>query len=138
MKVEFALLADAATMELDGTFAFVNGGLNVITGKDFPVQKPVLVAIARLHYDEAEYNINHTFKGEIVDRKGKRIFPLLEDKFLAGPHPRHPDRGNWITICINTVGAEFPTPGDYAVRLTVDGKHVGDIAFEVVREEGPK
>jgi hypothetical protein len=138
MKVEFAFLADAATLQPDGLFAVVGGGFDVITGKDFPLQKPVMVVVARINYGPDEYGPNHAVAAEIVDHKGKRIFPVLDSAFTAVPHPRYPDRGNWITVCLNAVGADFPAPGDYAVRLSVDGKHLGDLAFEVVREEVPK
>jgi hypothetical protein len=138
MKLEFAFLADAATMQPDGTFAVVAGGFDCFRAKEFPSPKPVVVFIARLLFDPEECSKQHAFVGEILDHERKLIFPALGGDFIAPPHPRHPERGNWMSLCLTFQGVVFPVPGDYCFRLSVDGRPVGHVIIEAAVEKETK
>jgi hypothetical protein len=138
MRLKFAFLADAATMQDDGTFAVIAGGFEVLRAEEFPVQKPVMVLIARLAFESEECNTKHTYTCEFLDPNGGTIFPTFVGEFSPPSHPRHPERENTMTLCLNAAGATFSAPGDYAIRLSIDGKSVVDVPIEVISEEVPK
>jgi hypothetical protein len=136
MRLEFAFLADAATMQDDGTFAVVAGGFEVFVAEEFPAQKPIIVLIARLVFEPKECNTKHTYTCEFLDPNGGVVFPAFAGEFSPPSHPRHPERGNTMTLCLNAAGAIFSAPGDYAVRLSIDGKPVVDVPIEAVSKGG--
>jgi Family of unknown function (DUF6941) len=135
MKLEFAFLADAATMLPDGNFDVIKGGFDVVTATNFPATRQVVVLIARLSIDAAESGKQYEFSGEIFDLQGRSIFPALQGKFTPAPHPRQVNRANWMTICLTCQGVVFPTPGDYVFRLSVNGLAVAEVMIEVVQEK---
>ncbi len=138
MKLEFAFLADAANMLEHGTFDVIAGGFDVVTGSEFPATKHTLVLIARLRCDPEECDKQHEFAGEIVDHEGKSIFSTLRGTFTPPPHPRHSERTNWMSMCLECHGVTFPAPGDYFFRLYVGDKLVGDVTIEAVLERESK
>lgn len=137
MKLEFAFLADAATVLEKGVFDVIGGGFDVVTGMSFPATKYAMVLIGRVLFDAAECGKEYEFSGEIVDAGGKAIFPKMRGALVPPQHPRDPKRSNWMTVCLNCQGVIFPTPGDYFFRLSIGDVVVGQVIIEAVVEENP-
>src|SRR5260370_2090278 len=107
MKLEFAFLADAATMLEKGLFDVIGGGFDVVTGHTFQVTKYAMVLIGRILFEPKECGKSYEFTGEIVDQDGKGIFQKMCVTFEAPVHPRNPGRPNWMTLCLNCQGVTF-------------------------------
>ncbi len=137
MKLEFAFLADAATILNDGLFDVIGGGFDVVLGKAFPATKHAMVLIGRIQFSPEECGKEFELLGEIVDHDGNGIFPELRGTVTARPHPRNPKRTNWMTVCLNCQAVTFPVPGEYFFRLSVDKQFLGQVGIEVVAEENP-
>jgi hypothetical protein len=138
VKLAFAFLADAATMLPNGTFDVIAGGFDMILGKTFPATKSAMVFIARVLFEPQECGREHQFVGNIVNSEGQPIFPQFLITGTPPPHSRHPGRDNSFSVCFSAERVDFPTPGEYFFRLTIDGNPLGDVMIEVVSEEQPK
>jgi hypothetical protein len=134
MRLEFAFLADAATVRDQGIFDAVGGGFDVVTGKVFPATKYAMALIARFQFAPEECGTKHELRGEIVDGDGKAIFTEMRGEFTPPLHPRHPDRSNSMTVCLNCQGVTFPVPGDYFFRLSIDNLSIGQVNIEAILE----
>lgn len=134
MKLEFAFLADAATVLENGQFDVIGGGFDVVRGKRFPATKYAMTLIGRLLFDQQDFGKRHELTGEILDAGGSIIFPTLQTDFQSEPRPGG-KRAPWIALCLNWQGVTFPTPGEYSIRLSVDKDVVGHVVIEAVVEE---
>src|SRR5262245_56009305 len=104
MKLEFAFLAEAATVQDDGTFSVFGGGLVPIKGPSYPAVKHTLVLIGRIMFTATECGKKYTARGAIVDHAGKAVFPELRLTFTPRRHKRDKKRPNWFTVCFNCEG----------------------------------
>jgi hypothetical protein len=137
MKLEFAFLADAATILENGLFDVIGGGFDVFKARTFPATKYGLVLIGRILFDPEECGKKYTVVGEIIDSNGKRIFPPMEAFPEPNRHPRPPNtQPTWVTVCFNCLGVVVDAPGDYFFRLTVDNRVLGQVMIQVIQEEG--
>ncbi len=132
MKLEFAFLADAATVQDNGLFAVVGGGFDVLVGEQFPATKYAMVFIGRLRLEPEDCGKHYEIHAEIVAPDGQVVPPDLWISFDAPPHPRDPKRSNTTTFCFNYQGVRFPAPGDYAFRLSDGMQTIGQVILEVV------
>lgn len=132
MKLEFAFLADAATMQDNGLFAVVGGGFDVLTGEVFPATKYAMALIGRVRLEPDECGKPHKIHAEIIAPDGQVVPPDLWISFHQPGHPRDAKRSNTTTFCFNYQGARFPTPGDYVFRLSDGTQTIGQVILEVV------
>jgi hypothetical protein len=135
MKLEYAFLADAATVLDNGLFDVVRGGFDVVQASSFPATKYVMLAIGRIWFEPAECGKKHILCGQIIDRNGTPVFTTAEAEFMPAPHPRHPERGKWMTVCLNCQGVVLPEEGDYSFCLLVGNQKIGEVSFEAILEE---
>jgi hypothetical protein len=132
MKLDFAFLADAATISENGLFAVVGGGVDVLTPQGFPAIKYAMALVGRIVFEAQECGKTYLLHGEIVG-PGETILP--PDMWLSlepFSHPRDPQGENWITICLNYQGVTFPAPGSYFIRLSVGSEVLGRVKIEVL------
>src|SRR5262245_12421140 len=131
MKLEFAFLADAATLQDNGLFAVVSGGFDVIDSDQFPAIKHAMALVGRLRSDPNEGGKTFTIEAEMVDSAGNVVrsefVPALTAQFYQFPHPRDANRSNVTTFCFNYQGARFPEPGIYTIRLSEETQVLGTL-----------
>jgi hypothetical protein len=136
MKLDFAFLADAATITDDGLFAVVGGGFDVLKPQAFPATKSAMALVGRVTFPADEMGKSYLLHGEIIGPDGCALPPdMSPDMWLSikpFPHPRNPERGNWTTICLNYQGVSFPTPGVYFVRLSLRTQDAGAGGFQIL------
>jgi len=132
MKLDFAFLADAATVQDNGMFAVVGGGFDVVRGEQFPATKYAMALIGRVRFEPGECGKQYRILAEIVAPDGRVIPPELGISFSQPSHPRDPDRSNTTTFCFNYQGVRFPAPGDYSFRLSDGVSVIGQVVLEVV------
>lgn len=132
MELGFAFLADAATVPENGMFDVIGGGFDVLTGNQLPAIKHAMVLIGRIVFEAHECGKEYELHGEIVGPNGEIVPPHMRVSFVAPPHPRHKERPNWMTVCLNYQGVSFPMAGDYSFKLTVENQSIGEVTLEVV------
>ncbi len=136
MKLEFAFLADAATITEDGCFSVEGGGFDVLQTQGFPAIKPEMALVGRVVFEVGELEKTFLLHGEIVGPGGSPIPPEMWLVIKPFPHPRDPNRANWTTICLNYRGVPFPTPGEYVFRLSIGSEVLGQVTLEVLPPKG--
>ncbi len=136
MKLEFAFLADAATLQDNGMFAVVGGGFDVVLGEKFPATKYAMALIGRVRFEAEECGKHYRIHAEIVAPDGQIVPPDLWIAFNQAPHPRQPNRSNVTTFCFNFQGVQFSAPGDYVFRLSDGTQTIGQVILEVVPQGG--
>jgi hypothetical protein len=144
MKLDFAFLADAATITDNGLFAVVGGGFDVLKAQEFPAVKSAMALVGRVAFEAGEMGKTYLLHGEIVGPGGITLPPDLWLSFKPFPHPRDPRRENSTTICLDYQGVSFPTPGDYFIRLSIRTEDVdasraqilGQVRIEVLQLGG--
>lgn len=138
MKLEFAFLSDAATLQDNGLFAVVSGGFDVIDTEEFPATKHAMALVGRLRFESSECGKSYSIKAEIVNSDGKVLgpewAPPLTIQFYQFPHPRDPMRSKITTFCFNYQGVRFPCPGFYSIRLSEEAREIGRLDIEVIRK----
>jgi hypothetical protein len=131
MKLDFAFLADAATISDDGRFAVVGGGFDVIQSATFPAIKHAMALVGRVVFEPREFDKPHIIRGAIIGPDGGVVPPELWLNVTQFPHPEDPQRENWTTICLNYQGVSFPSPGDYFLTLSTGDKEIGRVRIDV-------
>src|SRR5438552_12016664 len=92
MELQFAFLADAATVTNDGLFAVIGGGLDVIEAQSFPAIKSTLVLVGRVLFKPSEFGKTHVVHCEIHGPSGKIPQPDMSLEIKPFKHPRDPRR----------------------------------------------
>jgi hypothetical protein len=127
MNVEIFTVCEAATdnqgkINILGTFDSIQGSV-------LPVVRPHCAIAARLRFSKSEEG-EHLIKINIVDEDGKPAVPPFETKgdVRFGDIQRTSIAVNMI---LNLQGLKFASFGEYAVDLTVDGRHAASLPLVV-------
>ncbi len=132
MKLEFAFLADAVDIRNDGQFSVVGGGFDLLRAPSFPAMKYAMALVGRVVFEPVEMDKNYLMLCEIIGPDGTTIPPALYLSMKPFSHPIGPNRSNWMTFCFNYQGVQFPTPGDYFLRLSIDKEILGQVSISVL------
>jgi hypothetical protein len=127
MNVELFTICEAATdqqgkVNILGTFDSIQGGA-------VPVVHPHCAVVVRLRFAKSEEG-EHLIKINIIDEDGKPVVPPFETKgnVRFGNIPRTTIAVNMI---LNLQGLKFASFGEYAVDLSVDGRHEASLPLTV-------
>ena len=127
MNVELFVVCEAATdhqgkINILGTFDSIQGGA-------LPVVHPHCAVAVRLRFAKSEEG-EHLIKINIIDEDGKPVVQPFETKgdVWFGDVPRTSIAVNMI---LNLQGLKFPSFGEYAVDLSIDGRHEASLPITV-------
>jgi hypothetical protein len=135
MELAFAFLAEAAQVLASGKMNVLGGGTDVIQGDNFPLPYPAIALVAKFRAPPEECGIQHLFHVDIIRPEGGHLGPGIDIPFVIPV--QGPNRVGSFTIKINIRGVVFPTPGNYTLRLSVDGREFGATPLEVNRGVKP-
>jgi hypothetical protein len=142
MKLDFAFLAESASLTDDGRFAVVGGGFDVISATSFPAVKAAMALVGRVVFCPSEFGKTYNLHGEIVGPSGTKLTPdmwlALKPFARATDRETEPQRENWMTFCLNYEGVSFPKPGGYAIQLSIDDQVLGAVQVDAVPLGGQK
>ncbi len=131
MKLDIALLADAATVDAAGKLN-VLGAFHRLRGPEFPLRHGRIVLVLRFAPEVGdEGRLEVTIRMEGPD--GKKILGL--DGQVEGRSGEDPDRIR-IPQVLNLDGIVFPVPGTYRFVIEVEGVDVETLPLRV-EEGGP-
>jgi hypothetical protein len=117
-EIDFAFLADAAETLPGHKFHVLGGGVSRIGGRVYPLRHPHLALVVGLLMTAAETDRDHDIRFVLLDPDGGE---------LAGANGSVTARGSGdardavVTFSIDLWNVSFPAPGDYSVRLLVNG-----------------
>jgi hypothetical protein len=116
--IEYAFLADAADARPGQKFAVIGGGVSRLGGPQFPLRHPHLALVCGLMVTTPELGAEHDLQFVLLTPEGKQLSNATAKILANGP----PDgRDSVLTFSLDMWNLSFPAPGDYSIRILVDG-----------------
>lgn len=130
MKIEYALLADAA-QAIGGKIFVLGGGWNLFRSPNYPAPVQFAVAIG-LGFTSDEVGIVYPLNIAIADESGVPIVPEMKGQVETGqPAPDVPKTASVkIPVAIN-INMSLPHPGTYGIVVTA-GSSTTQLSFEAI------
>jgi hypothetical protein len=140
MNLEWMMLANYAEASSNGLLYIAGGGWDTITiGAPMEGAPPGVLGVMqgtlviRLTFHQTETGRDHTFTLTIIDEDGGEIGKVegnLHVERVQGLPPAWPQN---VNMAVPLTGAPLPKAGLYTLSLQVDGAHVGDRPFRVLK-----
>jgi hypothetical protein len=130
MKIEYALLADAA-QAVGGKIFVLGGGWNLFRSPNFPAPVQLAVAVG-LGFTFDEVGSKYPLSLVIADEAGVPIIPEIKGQVETGQSA--PDVPRTATIKIPVainVNLSLPHPGTYGIVVTA-GTSTAQLSFEAI------
>lgn len=130
MKIEYALLADAA-QAVGGKIFVLGGGWNLFRSPNFPAPVQLAVAVG-LGFTFDEVGSKYPLSVVIADEAGVPIIPEIKGQVETGQSA--PDVPRTATIKIPVainVNLSLPHPGTYGIVVTA-GTSTAQLSFEAI------
>ena len=116
--IEYAFLADAADARPGQKFAVIGGGVSRLGGPSFPLRHPHLALVCGLIVTSPELGAEHDLQFVLLTPEGAQLSTATAKIMASGP----PDgRDSILTFSLDMWNLSFPAPGDYSIRIMVDG-----------------
>jgi hypothetical protein len=130
MKIEFALLADAA-QAVGGKVFVLGGGWNLFRAASYPAPVQLAIAIG-LGFTSDEVGIKYPLNVVIADEAGVPVVPEMKGQVETGqPAPDVPKTASVkIPVAIN-INMSLPHPGTYGIVVTA-GSSTAQLSFEAI------
>jgi hypothetical protein len=130
MKIEYALLADAA-QAVGGKVFVLGGGWNLFRSASYPAPVQLAIAIG-LGFTTDEVGIKYPLNVVIADEAGVPIIPEMKGQVETGqPAPDVPKTASVkIPVAIN-INMSLPHPGTYGIVVTA-GPSTTQLSFEAI------
>ena len=116
--IEYAFLADAAEARPGQKFAVIGGGVSRLGGPQFPLRHPHLALVCGLSVTTPELGAEHDLQFVLLTPEGEQLANANAKIMANGPHD---GRDSVLTFSLDLWNLSFPTPGDYTIRILVDG-----------------
>jgi hypothetical protein len=130
MKIEYALLADAA-QAVGGKIFILGGGWNVYRSPNYPAPVQLAVAIG-IGFNSNEIGSRHPLKIVIADEAGVPVVPEFTGQIETGqPAPDLPKEVPVKVPLAWNVSFAVPRPGRYGIVISV-GSAQADLSFEAI------
>jgi hypothetical protein len=116
--IEYAFLADAAEARPGHKFAVIGGGVSRLGGSKFPLRHPHLALVCGLAVTAPEFGAEHELKFVLLTPDGQQLSNATAKVLANGPQD---GRDSILTFSLDMWNLSFPMPGDYSIRILVDG-----------------
>ncbi len=127
MNIELFVLCEAAT-DQQGKINIL-GTFDSIHGRALPVVHAHCTVAARMRFNKSEEG-EHLIKINLIDEDGKSIVPPFETK--GNVRFSGTTRTSLaVNIILNLQGLKFKSFGEYAIDLSLDGRHVASLPLTV-------
>ncbi len=134
MEIDFALLADAATVDASGKLN-VLGVFDRIHAQDFPVRHGRVSLVFRFSADVGELGA-HDVLIRLSSPAGKEML-RLDGRMELGGGARGVSDGIKVPHVLNLDGIVFPEAGRYAFDISVDGDTLYSLPLVLDEVRGP-
>ena len=116
--IEYAFLADAADARPGQKFAVIGGGVTRLGGPQFPLLHPHLALVCGLSVTTPEFNAEHNIHFVLLAPDGRQLTNATATIMANGPSD---GRDTVLTFSLDMWNLSFPIPGDYSIRILIDG-----------------
>lgn len=116
--IEYAFLADAAEARPGQKFAVIGGGVSRLGGPQFPLRHPHLALVCGLMVTTPELGAEHEVQFVLLTPEGQQLSNATAKIVANGPSD---GRDSVLTFNLDMWNLSFPAPGDYSIRILVDG-----------------
>jgi len=130
--IEYAFLADAAEARPGQKFAVIGGGVSRLGGPRFPLRHPHLALICGLNVTTPEFGAEHELQFVLLTPEGKQLSNATAKVLANGPQD---GRDSVLTFSLDMWNLSFPAPGDYSIRILVDGSERKRLPLVVEQRE---
>jgi hypothetical protein len=131
--IEYAFLADAADARPGQKFAVIGGGISRVGGATFPLRHPHVALVVGLLVTAPELNDQHDLRFVLLTPDGGELATASASILASGV----PDgRDSVLTFSLDLWNLAFPMPGDYSIRILVDGSERKRLPLVVERRAG--
>jgi hypothetical protein len=129
-EIEYAFLADAAEVQPGSKFYVLGGGVNRLSGSQFPFVHPHMSLVVGLRMTSVERNREHELGFVITAPDGAQVANAAGTVVAHGPA----DASDVvITIAVDLWNMTLKGPGEHAVRITVDGSERKRLSLNVTQ-----
>ncbi len=132
--IEYAFLADAAEARPGHKFAVIGGGVSRLGGPKFPLRHPHLALVCGLLVTSPELGREHELQFVLLTPDGKRLSNATAKIMASGPGD---GRDSVLTFSLDLWNLSFPEPGDYSIRILVDGSERKRLPLVVEQRQAP-
>ncbi len=130
MKIEYALLADAA-QAVGGKIFILGGGWNVFRSASYPAPAQLAVAMG-IGFAGNEIGVSYPVKIAIADEAGIPVVPELSGQIDTGQATPDLPRGLPIKVPLAwNVSFAVPHPGRYGIVITA-GSSQTQLSFDAI------
>ena len=130
--IEYAFLADAAEARPGQKFAVIGGGVTRLGGPQFPLRHPHLALVCGLTVTTPEFGAEHDLQFVLLTPEGKQLSNATAKVLANGPAD---GRDTVLTFSLDMWNLSFPEPGDYSIRIMVDGSERKRLPLVVEQRE---
>lgn len=116
--IEYAFLADAADARPGHKFSVLGGGVSRLGGPEFPLRHPHLAMVVGLLVTAPELDSEHELRFVLLTPDGQELSSASARITASGPSE---GRDSILTFGLDLWNLTFPTPGDYSMRILVNG-----------------
>jgi hypothetical protein len=132
--IEYAFLADAAEARPGHKFAVIGGGVSRLGGPQFPLRHPHLALVCGLLVTSPELGAEHDLQFVLLTPDGNQLSNATAKIRADGPTE---GRDTILTFSLDLWNLSFPEPGDYSIRILVDGSERKRLPLVVEHRAGP-
>ena len=130
--IEYAFLADAAEARPGQKFAVIGGGVSRLGGPQFPLRHPHLALVCGLMVTTPELGAEHEVQFVLLTPEGQQLSNATAKIVANGPSD---GRDSVLTFSLDMWNLSFPQPGDYSIRILVDGSERKRLPLVVEQRE---
>ena len=131
-NIEYAFLADAAEARPGHKFAVIGGGVSRLGGPNFPLRHPHLALVCGLTVTAPEFGAEHDLRFVLLTPDGSQLAQANAKVMASGPVD---GRDSILTFSLDLWNLSFPMPGDYTIRIMVDGSERKRLPLVVEKRE---
>ncbi len=135
MRLDWALLANAAEGPPNGLVYVLGAGIDTLWRESFPAPFAA-AAVVRVLANRAEIGRPHTVEVQCNDEDGRPVLPSAINVGIPARSapPEHPT--GWdlaANIVLNLANVSIPREGLYSIEILIDGQHVKSLPFRARR-----
>lgn len=132
--VDFAFLADAADARPGQKFSVLGGGITRLGGPNFPFRHPHLALVIGLAVTGDEIGRSHDLRFAVITPSGTEMASAQATIVAGGPEQ---SRDSVLTFALDLWNLAFPVPGDYVIRISIDGEERKALPLAVEQRRAP-
>jgi len=133
MKLDMAMLSDAATALPDGKLYIHGGGVTRITATVLPWTQPQLAIVARFLLEEGDEDESHMLGLTFTNPQGHNMLPETSIEVAPQEQPAAVEgEERFLQLALNIAALTFTADGVYHVGLSLNGETVRSLPIAVI------